>query len=323
MARITVCASFAALHGTQEPRKSTFDVEVTLAGTLQGDFVAGRDDRQLSDRVKEELSFLEGKWLDDIVGRATLENIAAYLVARLRDEGIDCVVLALGKTKVLVNVNDIAPDTYESELAFKRGVSLLVRGKAEEALAAFTAATRLNPGDARAFNARGRCLRKLRRPADAFADYQRAITLDPTFGEAYRNRANALMDLDRVEDALADFDRAISLMPRLALAYNNRGFAYQRVGAFEKALADHERAIELDPTYEEAFRDRGAALMKLGKNDLAKRDIANAENVKGSHNEIDIERAKLMGQVCQLADRGLSPSQTESSCENGVMPPVA
>ncbi len=316
MARMTICAFLTALHGTREPRESTFDVEVTLVGPIKGDYVAGRDDRQIKDRVREELSLLEGTWLDDAVGRATLENIAAYLATRLRDEGIEAVAVGLRGTRVEVGADDLPFELCESELAFKRGISLYLRGRIEEALEEFTTASRLAPQPAKALNARGRCLRRLCRFTEAVADFDHAIALDPMFGEAHRNRGNVLLGLGRLEDAIADFTRAVGLMPESALACNNRGFAYQQARVLESALADHDKAIELDPEYEEAFRDRAAVLAKLGKTDLADRDLAHAESLRGMRSESDIERAKLMGQSCQLADRCTVSSRVESSRES-------
>jgi len=269
-----------------------------------GDFVAYRDDRVLLDILWNELSFLEGKWLDDIVGRATLENIAIYLLMRLREYGIESVSVMLGSTRVSVASHDIVAETWDSELAFKRGVSLIIRGRFEEALGALTTASRIAPKAARAFNARGRCLRKLGRILEALADFEQAIKLDHEFGEAYRNRGNVLLELGKAEEAIPDFTRAITLMPGSALAYNNRGFAYQQLGAAESALADHQRAIELDPYYEEAYRDRAVVQRKLGRPDLASRDIELAESLTGMHDEIEVEWAKLMGQVYRLYRRG-------------------
>jgi tetratricopeptide (TPR) repeat protein len=300
MAKLTIEVSFSGIHGTQVSRQSTFVVEATFTGAIQGDFLAGYDDRELAKQIKQEVSALERTKLDDVVGRATLENIAAYLAWRLQKIGIYSVSVSLDKKKTMVFAEEVPYTTYEADLAFKLGVSFLVRGKTEEALVSFTRATELAPTKASAFIARGRCLRKLGRLTEAVADYEHAIALDTQASEAYRNRGNALLELGRYEEAINDLTRAVSLSPTSALTHNNRGYAYQQAGRFEEAIADHDRAIELDPYYEEALRDRAVALTKIGKTALAQRDLALANSLSGTRSKIDIERAKLMSESYQL-----------------------
>lgn len=319
MATLTISMPLLAMHGTEGPRESEFAIEVTLVGALHGDFVAGCDDSRLRNEIAKEILLLKGTRLDDVVGRATLENIATYLVTRLCHLRIESVAVSLDGTKVIVSASEIDSESCEGDFAFKRGVSLFVRGKVEEALTAFSIAMQLAPNTAKVFNARGRCLCKMGRLTEAIADYSQAITLEHEFGEAYRNRGNALLELGRREDAIVDFTRAIAIMPTSALAYNNRGFAYQAIGAYEKALSDHDRAIELDPAYEEAFRDRATALMKLGKVDLARQNISLANALEGSRSNIDIEWAKLMGNVYQPVDCRLGSHQPEAGWGKGCL----
>jgi tetratricopeptide (TPR) repeat protein len=302
MARLTIELSFRALHGTERPTEDVFDVEASVAGPLVGDFVDGRDDQRLLERIRSELGRLEGRWLDDVVGRATLENIAAYLISALHDVGLETMTVRLGRTSATVGAHEIESGQYAAVCAFKRGISLALRGRLEEACEAFAHAATVSGHEARALNARGRCLRRLGRLQDAICVYEQTIAVDPTFSEAFRNRGNALLEMGRRDEAIADFDRAIALAPLSAVAYNNRGYAYQAAGEMERALRDHARAIELDPDYEEALRDRGNALLALGREDLAQADFARADCVKDRRMQIEIERAKLAGSPWELAD---------------------
>lgn len=312
MAKLSISVPLRAKHGTDVELESEFMIEATLVGDLEGDFVAGYDYSHLRNEVTKELSPLKGTRLDDVVGRATLENIATYLVTRLRHLGIESIAASLDGTTVIVFTKEVNLESYEGDLAFKQGISLFVRGKVEEALSAFSHVLQLIPNSAKVFNARGRCLHKMGRVLEAITEYSHAINLDPRFGEAYRNRGNAFLELGRHEDAINDFTQAISVMPKSALACNNRGFAYQTIGSYEKALLDHNRAIELDPSYEEAFRDRAAVLMKLGRTDLAQEDIFRARSLEGMRNNIDIEQAKLMGTIYQPVNRRSVPHRREA-----------
>jgi tetratricopeptide (TPR) repeat protein len=295
MATLTVTGSFSARHGTRSPRSSRFDVEANVIGEIAGDFVRGTDDVTLSSSLGDELALLEGTWLDDIIGRATLENVAAYLLIGLMPVGVATVTVSLGGTRVTVGCNDVSVDRFEADLAFRRGVSFLVRGRASEALEALAIAARLHASSPRVHVAHGRALRKLGRIEEALHAFDAALAEDPDFGEAHRNRGNALLELGRGEEALESLRQAVRLLPDYALAHNNRGYALRLFGRFELALADHDRAIELDPGYEEAFRDRAVVREQLGLHDLARMDLARAEALRDSRDEIDIERSKLDG----------------------------
>src|SRR6185295_4118444 len=87
MADLVLTTSFEATAGTAEPANARFQVDVTYTGDLGDDFVRGLDDRALLARIGTEVAVLTGGRLDDIVGRATLENLASYLLFVLRDTG--------------------------------------------------------------------------------------------------------------------------------------------------------------------------------------------------------------------------------------------
>ncbi len=297
MAELVITGSFVARHGTRVERSSHFDVEAKLVGPIIGDFVAGIDDNALKATLREELSHLDGVLLDDIVGRATLENVAAYLLARLHAVGVRSVVVGAGDTRVHIDADDVDVESFAVELTFKRGVSLLLRGRPKEALEALTLASHLSPSLAAVHVARGRALRRLGRLEEALCAFDAAVAADLSCGEAHRNRGNVLLELDRGREAVESLGHAISLLPKSALAHNNRGYALRKLGEFQLALVDHDRAVELDPEYEEAYRDRAEVRARLGMPDLAREDLTRAETLCGIRDEVELERAKLMN-VC-------------------------
>lgn len=293
MATLSATVSLAASHGTVAVRESLFVIEATVAGPLVGDFAGGMNDKCLLGRLEEEAGILRGTRLDDVLGRATLENIAAYLVWRLRDIKVTSVTAAVGALRATVSADEVRFDTFEARLFFHRGVSLALRGRMDEAIREFTAAAAVPQLAARALNARGRCKRHGGRPSEALADFEQAMSIEPGFGEAHRNLGNTLLEIGQVTDAVTALSRAIDLMPSSAVAHNNRGFAYQQLGRFDLALADHDRAIELDPSYEEAFRDRANAASRVGRERQAVEDGRKASSLEGSRSALEIERQKL------------------------------
>jgi len=299
MALLTICRELEARHGTKEPETAIFTVEVSVRGPIIGDFVAGLDDAHFHVKVDSLLDSLRGKWLDDLVGRATLENIAAFIIAGLNHSiALDAVSVRVHKTAVKVYADEINLDTWPAELAFRRGVSLFLRGRERSALNEFSRAINFAPRWAVAYNARGRCYRRLGALDKALADYEYAIEEEPDLGEAHRNKANVLLESGRTEESLRSFNRAVELLPISALAYNNRGYAYQQVRNYMRAVEDHEQAVKLDPTYAEAFRDLATALERMGREAEARAAYAEADRLQPLLDEIEIERAKLFYSPC-------------------------
>ena len=299
MAILTIRKELEACHGTKEPKTAIFIVEVSVRGPIMGDFVASWDDAHLRAKVDSLLDSLRGKWLDDLVGRATLENLAAFLIAELNHSiAIDAVSVRMDKTAVKVYAEEINPDTWPAELAFRRGVSLLLRSRERSALNEFSLAINFAPGWAVAYNARGRCYRRLRAHDKALADFERAIREMPDFGEAHRNKANILLESGRTEESLESFDRAVELLPMSALAYNNRGYAYQQIQEYIRAVADHEHAVKLDSTYADAFQDLATALERMGRTSEARVAYDEAERLQPLVDETEVERVKLFYSPC-------------------------
>lgn len=261
---------------------------------MQCEFVSGLDDKRLFCLLKKEIARLHDKRLDDLVGRATVENVAVYLLSRLHSSGVDFISVKAGCVRAKISASEIHIENINAEIEYKKGVSHLIRGNVTDAYKALAAAMEIDSTDARYPNALGRCLRQMGRIPESVMEYERAISLDPKFGEPFRNRGNAFLEMGRYEEALTDFTTAINLMPESPLAYKNRGYTYFLAGNFQDALTDHDQAIKLDRNYEEAFRDRAEVLTKLGRIDEVMRDRKEAERHKGKRNDKDIERTKLL-----------------------------
>jgi Flp pilus assembly protein TadD len=91
------------------------------------------------------------------------------------------------------------------------GVSLVSRGRIEEAMRSYREAVRLVPGNAAAHNNLGNALAQAGRPGEAVEMYRAAIARDPGFAAAYHNLALALDGLGRAAEAAAARGRAREL----------------------------------------------------------------------------------------------------------------
>lgn len=89
MAKLGIIKCFNASHGSNK-HYHDFKVEIILQGELKDNMVEGIDFHDVRKTIEEELILLEGKYLDDYLNvKATVENIAIYLIKRLREKRID------------------------------------------------------------------------------------------------------------------------------------------------------------------------------------------------------------------------------------------
>ncbi|MEK6887784.1 MAG: tetratricopeptide repeat protein [Candidatus Aenigmatarchaeota archaeon] len=285
MAILSVSESFAACHGSFDIREGRYDVGVHIVGPVLDGFVAGVDSSQLKASLSGTLSGLDGRYLDDMVGRATNENIGLYIFYHMRHHPLSSVEIAGDRSRVTIQDSDTNHDRYSARLTYEKARSLLYRGMTDEALKLASDAIALDGSFAPAYNFRGRCKRAKNLWSDALPDFEQASALDPSFGEAFRNMGNALYYIGRLDEMLQAFSRAVELIPSSALAFNNRGFAYQKLEEWELALDDHRRALDLDPNYAEAYIDCANALSALGRPTEAEKLKRTAHELRASGND--------------------------------------
>lgn len=152
-----------------------------------------------------------------------------------------------------------SPDSYARA---SEGVSLIEAGDYEEALAALTQATTLDPGDFYAWYNRGLACLALGKNQEALQSFNAALEIDPKDGDALVNRAAALILLARAgtyqdpdpayKKAIQAASTAIDLDIMNKRAWYQRGLAYWDLGILDVALGDFAYALQIDPAYDAA-----------------------------------------------------------------------
>ncbi len=143
------------------------------------------------------------------------------------------------------------------------------RGKYEKgdftgAIADYSAAIRLNPNYANAYNNRGFIRFQLGDKQEAMSDYNQALQINPKLALAHYNRGSARAELGDKEGAIDDYNQALQIDPNLALAYNNRGLVRAELGDKQKAIEDYNQALQIDPNLALAYYNRGGVRAELG-----------------------------------------------------------
>lgn len=281
MALLGMTEDFEAIHGSREIRKDKFTIELVIKGSIKNGFVAGIDYLKPKERLNKVVNEIAEKYLDDIVGRATNENIAQYFMFNLKDSSLQSIRVSEGNgIYVEISSNEFNFEMYPAQLLYNLGHSFLLRQNPEKAKEYFTEAINLNNTFAEAYNLRGRCFKYLNNYEFALSDFLKVIEINPNFGEAWRNLGNTYLYLERFNEMISAFDKSVELMPDSALAINNRGYAYFVKGEYELALKDHEKAIEIDHNYAEAHYDKSRALNKLGIEKESKESLIESERLK-------------------------------------------
>lgn len=101
MAELAVERTIESAHG-RKIHGHSFKINVTFTGSIKDDMVAGIDFHNAIDQVNTVLDAIYKKYLNDIegMGRATVENIAIYIIRHLKGVvGLNSVTVWEGKDR--------------------------------------------------------------------------------------------------------------------------------------------------------------------------------------------------------------------------------
>ncbi|UQA61754.1 tetratricopeptide repeat protein [Polyangium aurulentum] len=128
-----------------------------------------------------------------------------------------------------------------------RGTERQEAGDLEGAIADFTAAIELSPGELAPRYNRGNARALSGDLEGAFADYTEALRISPEFAPAHQRRGLARQRMGDLEGAMRDLDTALRLDSTDPLAHGERAALRALIGDFDGAVSDAERALEIAP----------------------------------------------------------------------------
>ncbi|GIK49624.1 MAG: hypothetical protein BroJett013_23210 [Alphaproteobacteria bacterium] len=153
------------------------------------------------------------------------------------------------------------------------GQIALSRGQFEQAVGAFDATLRLDPGMAAAMAGRARAKQHSGDLDGAAADFDAAVRLDGALADARAGRCwldlRAGRNLDR---ARTDAEAAVAASPHNVEAQLCRGVLQLRGGEWANARASFERVLEVEPGNPAALFGRGVARRRSGE-DAGREDM--------------------------------------------------
>jgi tetratricopeptide (TPR) repeat protein len=175
-------------------------------------------------------------------GGAAADHCAAVALVGLRRYGEAAAKLdALARSSFAVN-------SYRKKILFDQaGNAWLLAGRADTAIASFTAGLAADAFDADLLSDRARALAMKKDWAKAESDLTAALLVNPDRADLYVLRGSARHAMGRKADARADFDLALRADPGNADALVERGTMKFEAGDKAGARADWQKAATVAP----------------------------------------------------------------------------
>jgi tetratricopeptide (TPR) repeat protein len=130
-----------------------------------------------------------------------------------------------------------------------RGNEAQAKKEYDRAVAEYSEAILLYPGEAVFLGNRGNAYFDKQEYGKAIADYTEAIRMNPGEAKFYNSRGNARLGKQDYNDAAADYSEAIRLIPDEADFRVSRGNAYFYLKDYNRAIADYESALRINPAH--------------------------------------------------------------------------
>ncbi len=221
----------------------------------------------------------------------------------------------------LLNIDVPAAEFYR---LYDKATEANNAGGFDSAIALWTQALALEPGDARAHNNLGVALSAKLKLDEAAGHFRQAIALKAGYSEAHYNLGGVLAKQGRTADALAAWEQALRLMPdfagdaaqtahalasaatsdsglndwrkTLVSAYNERGVAAAGQGRLDEAVSNFRKAIEFDQNFAQAHYNLGRILAQQGNPGAASAHWLRAVDVNPDYAEAHFSLASVAAQ---------------------------
>ncbi len=175
-------------------------------------------------------------------GGAAADHCAALALVGLRRYGE-----AASRLDALARSPFAADPSRKTALFDQAGNAWLLAGRADSAVASFSAALGIDPFDADLLADRARALALKQNWPKAESDLSAALLVNPDRADLYVLRGSARHAMGRKADARADFDRALRLQPGNADALVERGTMKFEAGDAAGARADWQAVVSAAP----------------------------------------------------------------------------
>jgi tetratricopeptide (TPR) repeat protein len=198
-----------------------------------------------------------------------------------------------------------APDllpSFRVPAHIDRADAYLGKKEYDLALADYSAAIAIAPGNLQARLRRSVVYREKKNYAAAIADLNEMIRLRPTLTIGYVARAICNDEAGNLDAAIADYTTLIGFNAKDGGAYAARGSAWRRKGDTVKALADDSKALALEPRSPGVLFERAQAYQDQGDYTDAVTDITNGLRLYPSNADARLQLGLAQWEAGNFAD---------------------
>ena len=184
----------------------------------------------------------------------------------------------------LENMHKDAEATRGSLVYLGLGDRLMSKGSVKEAIESYRKASTFSPQDDQINYDLGRIYSGASYFDDAISAFTRATKTNPNFAEAwrelglaYRRRGEEMREPEDSNKALECLKKAIALKPNDDDAYAIIGGLYRRLGDYKRSLANYEQAYRINPASSYALSNMASLSWFLGEVVEAKKYFTDTE----------------------------------------------
>ncbi len=167
------------------------------------------------------------------------------------------------------NIKDLQllSDKYGESARFHRslGVAYMKNQEYEKAIASFSKALELDPGDFMSYFHMGESYEEGHFLDMAIDAYRKALALNPSFAYALNNLGYCYKEKRYYTYAIEMYGKAISIKPDEPGFYYNLGNAFSHKNKVYEALAAYTRAVDLEPAFAQAHYNLGRTYVKMDR----------------------------------------------------------
>lgn len=169
---------------------------------------------------------------------------------------------------------------------YKKGLTLLVGEKNENAIEQFQKVLEKDSGFALAYEGMGRAFFQMKEYDKAETYFWKALELEPKLWKSHNFLGNIYDFQKRYEKAAQEYISALVVKPHEGLLYNNVGVSYFLAGKLEVAVEALQEAIALRYINSKVYNNLGLALANLGQYSEALEAFKNGGGEARAHNNL-------------------------------------
>ena len=177
-------------------------------------------------------------------------------------------------------------DPGRTDIRYKVGQLLLMRGMADEAMMEFEKILKIDPDNALAYEGRGMVLLGKGKLDESEDNFKWAVSLDPKLWKVHTSLGIIYDRREQYDAAINEYHKAIAINPDSSVLFNDLGVSNLLKGDYEKSVDALGKALKIEPTNSRLYNNLGLVLCKLGRYEDAFKAFRSGGDEASAYNNI-------------------------------------